>query len=185
MTEIIMFGSNEAAKHVTNISGWVSRNGIFYGDGPAGESAARYGGCTHRECNQCGSPIEKHKLICDKCSQKSYIEKYNAMPRAEWDGVGLLYSDANDKYYVDLDEAECDIDDGRTIADLRLIICKPNYARQLDSDFFCDDMPDGDDDLPQKLQAAIDAFNEAVEGIVLSWSPGKFALAVDQQEPQG
>jgi hypothetical protein len=32
--EIIEFDSDEAARYVTNLSGWVSRDGIFFGKEP-------------------------------------------------------------------------------------------------------------------------------------------------------
>jgi hypothetical protein len=95
----------------------------------------------------------------------------------------MLYSVTSDRYYTDLDDALCDVDEGETLEDLRLIICEPNYASTLDIDYFSEDLPE-ECDLPEEVQAAVDAFNEAVSGVILSWHPGKFALQIDEQ-PSG
>ena len=49
----ILFTSDEAAKYTDGISGWVSRDGFFWGKD---ERAARYHGCTHVLCEDCGNP---------------------------------------------------------------------------------------------------------------------------------
>lgn len=173
MTEkIIMHDSDEAAQPHT-MDGWKSRNGFFYDN----EQVARYDGCTHVKCQYCGEPAKKSWTACDKCRAAKEIERYDAMPKAEWDGKTMLYSDARDRYYVDIGDAEDVLEEGETIESLRLIICKPNCVSPLDSEYCSDDLPD-DTDLPDIISEAMDAFNEAVAGIVLSWSPGKFALKV-------
>lgn len=173
MTEkIIMFDDAEAAQPYT-MTGWKSRNGLFYGD----EQSARYDGSTHVKCKYCGEPTKKHYTACDKCREIKTIERYSAMPRAEWDGKAMLYSDARDEYYADMDSVEDCLDEGETIESLRLIICKPNGVMPLDSDYCSDDLAD-DMELPDEAWKAMDAFNKAVSGIVLSWSPSKFALKV-------
>ena len=68
----------------------------------------------------------------------------------------------------------------QTLADLRLVICEPNYVRQLEPDYCCDELPD-DGDVPDEVAEAMEAFNTAVAGIVLSWSPGKKALALPDE----
>ena len=87
-----------------------------------------------------------------------------------WDGESPLYSETNEKFYSDESEAEDDLEDGETLADLRLLICKPNHVRQLDYDY-CYELSRDDGELPSQVNEAIEAFNEAVKGIVLSWSP--------------
>jgi hypothetical protein len=107
------------------------------------------------------------------------LERFDSFPRAEWDGKAWLYSEAQDKYYPNPAEAEDALEEGETLADLRLVICNPNYVRQIDTEYFCDDLPEDSDDVPPEVEAAMEAFNEAVAGIVLSWSPGKVALDVE------
>lgn len=181
--KIIMFDSPEAAQFRTDIKGWVSRGGRFFGDGPSAEADARYHSCTHRPCRECGAPTIKRYIKCDACRELADIARYQAMPRAEWDGKAMLYSETTDRFYSDLGEAEDHLDEMEercTFADLRLVICEPNYVRKLDPDDFADDLPE-EGDLPDGVRKAIDEFNRAVDGIVLSWSPGKTALFL--QEP--
>jgi hypothetical protein len=60
-----------------------------------------------------------------------------------------------------------------------LIICVPNYPRQIDGDYWSDDLPE-DGDLPTELEKAVDAFNKVIRNLQpLSWSPGKYAAIVN------
>jgi hypothetical protein len=176
--KIVMRDSPDAAQLVT-VTGWRSRNGIFYGSDEQAERVARYAGCTHVECRDCGQPVEKTWLACRDCRAKADLAKFEAMPRQAWDGVGMLYSESLDRYYSDFESAADDLEEGQSLADLRLVICKPNLCRRLEVDDF-DDLPTDDpDNVPERLEEAIEAFNKAVDGLVLSWSPGKFALQLE------
>lgn len=175
---VILIDSPEAAHHQTGIKGWVSRRGHYFGDGPDSERMARYDGCTHVPCRQCGKPVEKSWTACDDCRNLAEIARYEAMPRAEWDGKAMLYSQANGKFYETPDDAAEDLDDADDeLSGLRLVICRPVYARQIESDYFSDDMA-ADQELPGAIIDAMDAFNKAVAGIIVSWEPGKTALAI-------
>lgn len=171
---VIMFDSPEAAKPYT-MTGWLSRDGNFYKD----ERAARYSGCTHVACPDCGSPARKGRIHCGECASKKDVARYMAMPESDWDGVTMLYSETLDAYFSSpeeaQEEAECICGEGTALSDIRLVICEPNYAREIDEDFFCDELPE-DGVAPVNIQEAIDEFNKAVSGTILSWSPGKFRL---------
>ena len=181
--KIVMRDSPEAAQFRTDIKGWVSRDGRFFGDGPDAEAAARYRGCTHEPCRQCGTTIVKcWSNKCSACHELADIARYQAMPRAEWDGKAMLYSDATDRFYNDLGEVDYHLDEMEerfTFAELRLVICEPNYARKLDPADFADEMPE-EGELPDEVHAAIEEFNTAVDSIVLSWHPGKTALLLPE-----
>lgn len=173
-TEMIMMDSDEAATQMT-ITGWWSRHGRFYGND---ERTARHDGCTHRKCERCGEPVEKSWLVCKRCRDEADIQKFKAMPRKAWDGKAMIYSELKDQYYSDPDEAleELAYCDGLTSEDLRLIICEPNYADELDSEYWCDSIPESGD-IPDWLEDAIAQFNKAIaDKEPLSWIPGKFAL---------
>lgn len=174
--KIVMRDSPEAAQYRTDLKGWVSRDGFYFGDGPQGERKARYSGCTHVPCDRCGAPTPRGYTQCRDCRELTYIAKYEAMPRAEWDGKAILYSEARDQYYSTPDDAAEDLEEDQTLADLRLVICTPNYVRQIEADYVCDELPE-DGDVPDAVADAMEAFNKAVAGIVLSWSPGGTALA--------
>ena len=179
--EIVMFNSPSAAGYRTGLSGWVARGGIYFGDGPGCERNARYAGCTHVACSKCGAPTPKSRTLCQDCNHLADLARYEAMPRVEWDGLAMLYSEARDNYYISQDAAEDELEPGETLADLRLVICTPNYASPLDEDYFCDELPE-DGELPEEVADAVAAFNRSVNVIVLSWSPGKFALALPGAE---
>lgn len=177
--KIILPDSQEAATYRTDIAGWVSRDGIFYGDGPKGERVARYIGCTHVLCKRCGEPTPKEHSLCDACTALYNADRYAAMPRAKWDGEAPLYSEVTEEFYGDLNAVGDTLKDGQTLADLRLVICEPVHATPLETDYFSDDLPD-DGELPQQILDAIDAFNAAVAGVILSWRPGKTALDLEE-----
>lgn len=170
--EMVMQDSPEAASMRT-VTGWVSRNGRFWG---ADERAARYDGCTHVACRHCGKPVEKGWTACEACRDMAKDAKYKAMPRKAWDGASMLFSHSRDEYFNDIDGAEAALDDGETLDDLRLVICEPNRGRRLDEDYFWDELSE-DGELPDCLLLAIETFNAAIATAPpLSWSPGKFAL---------
>ena len=175
---IIMEDSPEAAS-IKTVTGWVSRTGRFWGDD---ERMARFDGSTHRRC-ECGEVVGQHSY-CRICSERKEVEKFEAMPEAEWDGVAMLYSQVADQYFRDENELAdycSDCDEPCTPDDLRLIICKPNYLREVDlCEDNCDEMPeDGDEScLPDAVQEALEVLNKAIRESrtpeqAISWSPGK------------
>jgi hypothetical protein len=171
--ELVMFNSPDAAHHRTNLSGWVSRHDRYFGED---ERAARYDGCTHRECEDCGEPVEKGWLICPKCSEVRDTARYQTLPKETWDGVGMLYSQTADKYFSDWDEVEEYCEDEAIVEDkLRLVICEPHYLPLLRSDFGCDELPE-DGELPDAVIHAIDEFNKVIRATApVSWWPGSRA----------
>lgn len=172
--KIILYTDSEAAQPHT-MSGWKSSRGHFFDN----EHAARYDGCTHVKCRHCGEPTKKPYTACDKCRADLELGQYCSLPQAEWDGVSVIYSDALDKYYNSLDEIYDDCKEGQDLSELRLLICKPNYVRPLEGDYCCDELAD-DMDVPSAVEEAMGAFNKAVAGIVLSWSPSSVALKLEK-----
>jgi len=180
---IIMFDSQEAATYRTDIKGWVARNGVYCGDGHSGERAARYMGCTHVACAGCGAQTERSRLRCDICQAAADEQRYQSYPRKPWDGAGMIYSELLDRYFSDLEEAEYEsTDDGLTLSELRLVHCRPNYVRPIESDYFSDELPSDDDDIPSEVEEALAQFNKAVHGIVLSYSPTKIAVDLGDKD---
>lgn len=177
---IILQDSQEAANYRDDLRGWVSRSGHFFGDNQWSEQAARYDGCTHTKCSKCREPTPKGYAVCKQCRDAADLERYRSMPRAKWDGEAMLYSERLDKFYGDplhaLDDLDYEYTSSKEIDEaLRLVICEPVYVRPLDDSYCIDQLPD-DGDMPDEVLAAMEAFNAAVKGIVLSWEPGKTAL---------
>ena len=178
MSEIILKTSEEAAKFVT-IEGWVDRNGRYWGKD---EYMARWSGCTHIICPECGTATPKGYTICSECREKKAIKRYEAKERKQWDGERPLYSEAADQFFFDDDELMDFMEDSpgfqHDIDALRLVICEPIYLRQLDFDHWCDQL-DEDVELSEAVMDAIDNLNAVIrdEGPV-SWQPGKFTATI-------
>ncbi len=177
--ETMIFPDSPIAASRQTVTGWISRDGFFCGDGPDAERNARWRGATHSPCKDCGKPANKHYTLCTDCRDKKAWEKFKAAPREAWDGYVLLYSDSTNRYFQDVEDVDEYCADNECSPDsLRLYLCEPNYGRELDASFFEDDLPSEDEgEVPEEIQTAIDAFNAAVKayGKPLSWSPTRTA----------
>ena len=173
--EIILFESDEAATFKTNISGWVSRNGLFFGDS---EQAARYNGCTHRAC-ECGNVHEKMWTKCAQCRTKSNRERYLNLPEKEWTGEPLVIFNTEDYFFHENEVydflAEFDGEDPE------FVICEPVVAPYIE-DYGIDQLPEEMfiDDIDPKLSELIGAVNHYIveNKPVLSWQEGRFRTKV-------
>ena len=87
--EKVMLDSPEAATFRTDIKGWVSRDGIFYGDKPDSERIARWAGCTHRKCEDCGADSPKSYTICEKCRTNKRDGVYAGREDKDWDAESV------------------------------------------------------------------------------------------------
>ena len=172
---IVLPDSKLAARRLW-VLGWVSRHGHFYADN---ERAARWAGCTHTICESCKEPHPKGGwTICSSCREKRDREQYAQRERRPYES-GMVYSEAYDQYFDDLDSAiEFAYDEGIEVKDLRLVLCKPNYVRPLESDY-CEYELDNEGELPEVVVDAMNAFNEAVKGVVMSWSPTEYAVNLE------
>jgi hypothetical protein len=173
MTKQIHYASPEAAS-VQTVTGWMSSTGQFWG---ADEHMARYCGCTHVACKHCGSTIEV-RSYCRVCADKRELDQFSAMEKCDWDGSGMLCH--GDTYFQDEDGVlnYC-FDNDVTPADLRLVICEPTFAGQIDpNEHYGDDLPE-DGDVPKAIANAFEALNKAIHacGEPLSWSPGKLRVS--------
>lgn len=171
--------SDEAAYYKENISGWIDRHGRFFGKD---ENMARWSGCTHILCPDCGEPTEKGYTVCHNCREKNAIKRYGAKERKKWNGETPLYSDSFDKYFLCEDDLSDFMEDCRCNAkSLRLVICEPVYLREVDEDHFYNELSE-DGKLPEAVANALKELNEVIrEQDPVSWIPGKYAadLGID------
>lgn len=175
--EIILPDSDKAAKR-KRVTGWVSRNGHFWGED---ERMARYDGSTHSKCDDCGCVIPKSQTLCFLCNKAYRRKVWEEAKRKPWDGSSVIYSETGDHYFPDLEDLQIWCEEGGcSPEDLCLYLCEPNYAREIDDDFFCDELGE-DDEIPDDLRTAMDAFNAAVRAYEapLSWSPTSTAAIVN------
>lgn len=140
-TLTILPDSPEAAS-IQTVTGWVSRNGYFCGKD---ERMARYNGSTHSICG-CGAIIDKSYIRCLDCQSLDELDKYNAAKREKWDGKTPLYSATSQKYYFDLEELLEELDEeGGTIEGMRLYLCRPTKMREVDPEYWEDELPEETD----------------------------------------
>jgi hypothetical protein len=168
----ILNTSSDAARFVTGLEGWVDRHGRFCG---TDEHMARWSGCTHIICPKCGKPTPKSYTICEDCREEKAIERYKARERREWDGKTPLYSEAVDEYFFDEDSLRDHLETHEVLEQvLRLVICEPNRLRQVEEDYFLDDLPE-DGDIPDEVANALEDLNRVIrDQDPVSWSPGRY-----------
>jgi len=184
-SEIILPESPEAAVYREDIKGWVSRRGLFFGDGEAGEVRARLDGATHNSCQECTGTTERPHTLCKECSAKRQKKRYEAMPFREWDGKAVLVLFNDDKYFREQEEVEDYCDEfGIDPKDLMLVICEPVYCREIDpADYYHDIIPE-DGELPRYVEDAFRKLNQTLTEtkIPVSWTQGKFRTTLTAEE---
>jgi len=175
--KIISMDSDDAAKFTTGIEGWVSSDGTFFGKD---EDAARYHGCTHWKCEECGCMTSKAWAVCETCRDKNEIKRYENREKRVWNGNVPMYSETLDYYFVDFDN---DVLDAaiEEFEDLRLVICDPVFLHAIESEYWIDDLPE-DGELPQEIMYAVEALNEKLSNnCPVSWLPGKYAAVIEKK----
>lgn len=165
--KIIMYDSPEAAIFKTGIEGWVSSTGTFWGND---EHMARWSGCTHFKCKECGSAHRKSWTICKECRSKKQEEKereaYAEMDVVEWDGKGFIATIDGNEYFSSWDEVNDYCHDlGLAVADLMLVICEGVELPEIDiNDYFSDCMHEDQDinDIDSDILDAVDELNKLI-----------------------
>ena len=140
---IILNTSDEAATFRTNISGWVSRRGLFTGDNKQSERLARLDGCTHILC-ECGKPAEKLRVKCEECWKAERDKRFASLEKKPWDGKTPLCIWDDDRYFWCEDDLfDYCFDLGLKPSDIKLVICEPVYVSEIEpNDHYSNDLPD-------------------------------------------
>jgi hypothetical protein len=178
--KVILYSDPDIVKFVTNVKGWIDNKGRFWGNDEHGEHMARYSSCTHKSCEKCGE-IHIISGYCHACHLKKEVDRYAALPRIKWDGETPLYDEASDRWFFDADDIG-DLTD-EELAAARMVICEPVYAREIQEDYFCDELPNDCMlmDVDEKLADLIEVVNAYIRKreTPLSWTPGKFAVELE------
>jgi hypothetical protein len=168
-----------AATYRTDIKGWVSRDGHYYGNDSSAERAARYAGSTVSECKDCGALCPKHYVHCDVCREKATHAKYEALPLlTEYEYPLALFG--GDSYFWDASDLETFCDSNEVNPEsLMLVTCDPENLRELDAEHWESDLPE-DGELPKAIIDALDTFNVVIRehGKAVSWRPAGNRVAV-------
>lgn len=165
--------------------GWVTPDGYWHHN----EDAARFSACTHRQCRYCGTAVDKGWLACESCRDKQDQEKWDAAEKKPWDGMSIVYSDKLDKYFTDMDDIVChlenDSEDGSNpvvdAKELRLYHCDPVFLSSLDTEHWVGDFPGEEHDTPDGVEELVDAINALIEkhnkeSWPASWEQSKIAV---------
>ena len=180
---MIMYDSPQAAHYRTDIKGWVSSEGMYYGEN---EHLARWAGSTHQKC-ECGNVYERGRTRCNSCDSKLRHEKYTTFPMVEWDGSTPVCTFDDDKFFFD----ECSLLDwmgelkweaeqsGEGLPIVELVLCEPHSLGYVDVDHWADDLPE-DGELPSEVQEKLDELNAAIKRApVASWWAGTTRINID------
>lgn len=180
--EPMVLSTSDEAASIKTVTGWVDRHGRFWGDD---ERIARYSGCTHVECSECGKATIKHHTKCDECKAIAQETRWLSFERQPWDGSTPICLWSGDEYFFDSESFyDWCADQGVDPKTVQLMHCKPNYASQVEEDYWCDDLAE-DGELPDDIQTALDVLNAVIrqKKEPLSWSPSK--VAVDPESLDG
>jgi len=172
--EKFVLDENDGAQYMTNLKGWVSRTGRYFGDH---EERARYDGATHRRCPNegCDRLALKHWLMCEKCREEKKQERFLALPALTVDQIpdgAMLYAENVDLWFASIDDlAEHlrDYEDTHGWHDVRVRIGEPVQAKTISpEDFLISAEFDGafepgeGVDLPQPVMDALITLNNAI-----------------------
>lgn len=177
--KIVMYESDEAAQLKT-VTGWVSRDGRFFGND---EHIARFAGATHKLC-ECGKVAKISYIRCRECQHKVDVDLYNAMPFKEWDQETFVYSKACDKYFNDPSDIDeyCQENEIKP-CDLMLVICEPNSFGYINPEYWENELSE-DGELPEELEVGVNKINELIQTLPpASWHPGKIRTEYNPSNP--
>jgi hypothetical protein len=173
-----ILSTDEGIVEPISVRAWKDRHGKIH----MSEYFARQASATHSKCNICGDlyPLSSY-TACPSCREKKEIEKYNCMPYREWDGKIPLYSDYANRYFRDADEI-CDYcyDEEIDASILRLKLCEPVKYRQINEDYWVDDMYEDQEELPDALISKLVEFNEFIEKLPNdAWNESLYRTSYD------
>lgn len=175
-TKKIHYSSDEAATYKTGLSGWVSSSGHFFGEN---EELARYNGCTHKDCEKCGKEMRRNSY-CEPCHAKGRQKKFDEFPRMPWEGKFPIYAFDTDGqgYFFDLESVfDYCYEHKITLEDLRLCFCYEVKFREIEADFWCDELGE-DGEMPAEVEEALEKFNLILRNSKSNFFYGK-DVAVD------
>jgi len=173
---VIKYDTPEAAMFRTNISGWISSDGRFFGKD---EHLARYAGCTHKKCENCDNYTKKGWIYCEDCRRKRSHKRYNELPFKEWDGSPLCTWDG-DEYFFHEDDLICWLFDHELNgSDVQLVYAEPIKYKELEYETITGDAHE-DWEPEKELVEAVNKLNEVIRKLEPhSYTPGKIRTSYD------
>lgn len=181
-TKVILYDDKAACKKV-KVTAYQDSSGRVWLD----ENMARYSSMTHRTCDCCGTLCSKHYLYCNVCQDKRKREKWESLEKITDynNSIKWLYDEYTDKYYSELNDLLEDYEESEIDIKLAMpVICKHNYARCIEDDYWEDDVPEDmsfEDcaEVTQEIIDMIENLNEKLKETVLSYSPSNKRLVIE------
>jgi len=177
---MIPYDSPEAAEFRTDTPGWVSRHGRFFG---RDEHSARYDGCTHVPCMDCGVLIEKRYVSrCRSCADAKETADWAKLPRKPWDETTPVCVYMDDRYFFNREELEEYCEDHEVaIEKLQLVHCKAVRYPEIDLDDRFAGYISDEADIPGVILDAAEELNRIIREYPAPacWEPDKIAVDLD------
>jgi len=146
------------------MEGWRARGGRFYA-GPNAEQYARDEGANTWPCRECGQGVTRSPRLCLACTgarERAEFEKLESIPysKAEYP-LTLQYGD---RYFWEEDQLlDWLADNDIAPADAMVLTTYRTTLRRVDEDYWCDELPGEDGELPDDVRAAVALLNEVIE----------------------
>ena len=182
-TEAI-FEDDPRAAYLGTVTGWISRDGYFYGNN---EKAARYAGSTHKMC-KCGNIFKKNSY-CALCHEINTLDRYHAMKECENAKGDMFFSDAYHSFFSDVEQILEFMHENEIslVEDLRLQPTRPNKCFVPDViDLYSGILPEDGDihSIPESVLLVFDELKQKLKEIdaTLSWEPINAKLSKEQVE---
>lgn len=158
--KIILATDPDAVQEVT-VKAYKCPDGYLYFD----EQVARHYSSTHLECSECTTIYPKNgRTLCKYCEEKSEQKKWEEMPHQEWDEEAPLYCNKNEKFFFNREEIEEFLSEYNLVPkDLRLIICEPCKLKEIETDYWSDDIVD--DPLEQSFEDRYPEIYQAIQEV--------------------
>lgn len=178
-TEIILPDDPRAARYVTDVKGWVSRDGCFYGND---ERLARWAGSTHNVCEACEVVTVRPHTKCPACRAKAGAERHAKRDTRPYNGEPI-YSEAIEEFFFDDGDLAdyLEGDDALPLEDLRLVFCYPQFVDCIDAEDQWNDVIPEDGEAPDWLREAVETLNDTIRehrDHPISWLGGNVAVDV-------
>lgn len=175
--KVILKDSPESATFRTDISGWVSAKGHFYGKD---ESLARYDGSTHKPCTTCGKLSKKEWAydVCNDCLHEKQVEKIRQRETVPYNPETPVVIANSDIYFFDEESLWEHLSDSEAPeGSILLEVCEPQYLNEINSEIWERVLPmDGEveDIISKEVLDLVDQLNAKIrEHPPVSWIPGK------------
>lgn len=167
MLEEVILYKDADVKYLTDIKGWISSDGRYWGDN---EHMARYCSCTHDICatEGCENTVNKSYRICAECADKRDQLKWEESEKREVSPYdNMYYSQRNDRYFQEWEDVEEYCEENELLPeDLLLYHCERETSPQLDIEILYEDITPEDlelsDMVNDEIECLVEKLNEAL-----------------------